>query len=322
MIFVIKDEAYITKSSMSHYSLIIYKIHNMHKAIIQYSIYPMVLALAYGLYLLLNLKFELNITFSSYLPIILALIIIYSLELKMSYRKIWIANLNDLLNDFTYMIVIQILLPKLLFLLIALNLLEFLSANNLSLDNYWFNDFAVIYQLIIMILLIDFFRYWIHRIFHENKKLWLFHAVHHSPHKLYSVNVGRFHFIDKSTQYLFDTLPFILLGVNEQVLALYYIFYSINGFFQHCNINIKLGFLNYIISGPELHRWHHSMITQESNNNYGNNLIIWDLLFGTWFLPKHKEVTKLGLVNRNYPLSFGAQLSSPFIKKLDKLNVQ
>jgi len=171
---------------------------------------------------------------------------------------------------------------------------------------------------ILMVLMADFFRYWLHRLSHEWMPLWRLHAVHHSPHKLYSMNVGRFHPLEKSIQFIFDALPFIILGITENVLALYFVFYSINGFFQHCNIKIYLGPLNYVISGPELHRWHHSVKIKESNKNFGNNLIVWDLLFGTWHLPKAKKVEQLGLINRNYPLGLIEQLKSPFINGLDQ----
>ena len=80
-----------------------------------------------------------------------------------------------------------------------------------------------------------------HRWAHEWEPLWRFHAVHHAPHKLYWLNVGRFHPIDKGLQVFLDTLPFLLLGVGEDVLALYVVCYAINGFFQHCNIDVRLG---------------------------------------------------------------------------------
>jgi sterol desaturase/sphingolipid hydroxylase (fatty acid hydroxylase superfamily) len=67
-----------------------------------------------------------------------------------------------------------------------------------------------------------------------------------------------------------------------------------------------------------LHRWHHSVKIKESNKNFGNNLIVWDLLFGTWHLPKAKNVERLGLINRNYPLGLIDQLKSPFINGLDQ----
>ena len=169
-----------------------------------------------------------------------------------------------------------------------------------------------------MLFLADLLRYWLHRAAHEWEPLWRLHAVHHSPHKLYWVNVGRFHPLDKALQFLLDAFPFIIVGVSEEVLSIYFVFYAINGFFQHCNINLRLGFLNYLISGPELHRWHHSILIRESNRNYGNNLIVWDLIFGTWFLPKEKSVDGLGLKNRQYPLDFASQIRTPFIKGLDK----
>ena len=82
--------------------------------------------------------------------------------------------------------------------------------------------------------------------------------------------------------------------------------------------HVHLGPLNYIVSGPELHRWHHSELASESDTNFGNNLIIWDVLFGTRFLPKDREVGSLGLLNRKYPMGFLAQMKTPFISGLEK----
>ena len=123
---------------------------------------------------------------------------------------------------------------------------------------------------------------------------------------------------DKTLQFFLDALPFIVLGVGEDVLALYFVFYSINGFFQHCNIQLQLGPLNYLISGPELHRWHHSRVSKEANSNYGNNIIVWDLIFGTYFFPKSRRVEELGLLNRDYPLDFRAQMRTPFSGSIDR----
>ncbi len=60
------------------------------------------------------------------------------------------------------------------------------------------------------------------------------------------------------------------------------------------------------------------MITRESNHNYGNNLIVWDLLFGSWFLPRDRKVGDLGLINRAYPLGFFSQMITPLTPRLDK----
>ena len=262
---------------------------------------------------------SINLYIATYAPVLLGALAITFLEQNFPYRNKWLPNQADVLNDATYMVLIQVLLPKLLGFFVAIVLLGAFHEQAMTFDGLWPHDLPVFAQVVVMLIGAELMRYWVHRLAHKWTPLWQFHAVHHSPHKLYWVNVGRFHPIEKALQYLFDALPFIILGVSENVLAMYFVFYAINGFFQHCNIELRLGFLNYIISGPELHRWHHSKLVEESNNNYGNNLIIWDLLFGTWFLPKNRLVDDLGLINREYPIRFLDQLKTPFIKGLDKI---
>ena len=155
----------------------------------------------------------------------------------------------------------------------------------------------------------------------EWEPLWRVHAVHHAPQRLYTLNVGRFHPIDKGLQFVFDALPFLALGVQEDVLSLYFVWYAVNGFFQHSNADVRLGWLNYVVSGPELHRWHHSMQKEESNHNYGNHLIVWDVVFGSRYLPADGSVGALGLVNRQYPRGFLDQMAAPFTPGLDKQTV-
>ena len=168
------------------------------------------------------------------------------------------------------------------------------------------------------LLVAELLRYPLHVAAHNTKTLWRLHAVHHSPKKLYWLNVGRFHPAEKALQYTLDTLPFILVGVGPEVVALYFVFYAVNGFYQHSNVDVRYGLLNYIVSGPELHRWHHSKRIHESNRNYGNNLIVWDLVFGTWFFPRDARVGDLGLFNRNYPPDFIGQMTAPLTPGLDK----
>jgi sterol desaturase/sphingolipid hydroxylase (fatty acid hydroxylase superfamily) len=197
--------------------------------------------------------------------------------------------------------------------------LDWLGGNlDTSLHNLWPHGWPVAAQVMLMLFTGDALRYWLHRAFHTWQSMWRFHAVHHAPHELYWLNVGRFHPIDKASQLLLDSLPFVILGVGTDVLAAYFVFYAVNGFFQHSNCRVRLGPLNWVISGPELHRWHHSRLVAESNSNYGNNLIVWDSLFGTRFLPSDGEVDELGLLNPAYPQSFLAQMTSVFEPGLDK----
>ncbi|MDA0345954.1 MAG: sterol desaturase family protein [Verrucomicrobia bacterium] len=289
----------------------------MTKKVVQFSIYPTVIIGCFAVYHLLRLT-ELPIQLSTYIAVFLGAFLVTGLECIFPHRNEWAPGRTDVGSDFTFMVVVQIVLPKLLSFFVAITLLRQLPSIE-SLNGIWPHGWPLALQAVIMLATADLFRYLLHRTSHEwSEPLWRLHAVHHSPHKLYWLNVGRFHPIEKSIQFLLDALPFILLGVSEEVLALYFVFYAVNGFFQHCNIDVKLGLLNYLISGPELHRWHHSRLPHESNKNYGNNLIIWDVLFRSRYLPADREVQTLGLLNRDYPLDFLHQMQTPFIKGADQ----
>ena len=114
-------------------------------------------------------------------------------------------------------------------------------------------------QTVLMVVLVDGVRYWLHRLSHEQEFLWRFHACASCLATLYTLNVGRFHPVDKSLRFVCDALPFIALGVQEDVLSAYVVWYAVNGFFQHSDADVRLDWLNYLVSEPELHRWHHSV---------------------------------------------------------------
>lgn len=290
------------------------------KVVVRYAGYPMMLAFGIGLHYVL-LANHAGVQVATYLPVIVGAVMITGLEWAYPCNQQWWADKQEMAQDTIFMVLIQGVLPKLLTAGVLLVLSENFDKQYLLVEGVWPTQWPVPLQMLLMMVLADGLRYWLHRWAHEWEPLWRFHAVHHSPHKLYWLNVGRFHPIDKGLQVMFDTLPFLFLGVGEQVLGLYVVCYAINGFFQHCNVDLRLGILNYLISGPELHRWHHSKLKQESNHNYGNNLIVWDLLFGTWYLPKERMVEELGLVNRQYPSAFLKQMTVPFIPGADKQSV-
>ncbi|MDA1335141.1 MAG: sterol desaturase family protein [bacterium] len=249
---------------------------------------------------------------SAVIAILFGGLLVTLLEAYLPYRVAWRENLSDFANDAAYMVFVQVALPRLFAFLVTITLLNYLDAAGLTLGFLWPHNLPIYVQAIIMLLIADFLRYWFHRANHRYVFLWKLHMVHHSPKKLYWINTGRFHPVEKIIQLCADTVPFLILGVPAEVLAIYFTFYSVNGFFQHCNINLELGFLKYIVSGPQLHHWHHSIHPNEGNKNLGSNLIIWDIIFGTWYLPSDREVGELGILDADYPLDFWRQQSAPF----------
>lgn len=253
---------------------------------------------------------------STYAPVIMAALLVTLLEIVTPHKTSWAPDKKDVRNDALFMIVVQMVVPRLLAFVAVIALVEPVKNAGVSLSGLWPHQWSLASQVILMLVVVELFRYWLHRAAHNIPLLWRLHAVHHSPEKLYWLNVGRFHPIEKGLQFMLDALPFLLMGVSENVIAMYFVLYAINGFFQHSNIKLRFGWLNYLISSAELHRWHHSRTVEESNTNYGNNLIIWDLVFGSWFLPKDRTIDDIGLVNRGYPKSFLAQMGTPFVEEI------
>ncbi len=232
-------------------------------------------------------------------------------ERLLPYREAWRPRLPDFAQDALFLVLVQMALPLALIWCTTLALLWLAQTSGLRLD-VWPIHWPVLAQLALKVIAGDLLRYWLHRTAHTWPPLWRLHEVHHHPEKLYTTNVFRFHPAEKALQFLFDTAPFVLLGIGPEALAYYFVFYSISGLFQHSNIDVRLGWLNYLVSGPEVHRWHHSKKVEESNNNYAHSFVVWDLVFGTYFRPRRASVTTLGLLDPTYPRGFLRQLSAPF----------
>jgi len=178
----------------------------------------------------------------------------------------------------------------------------------------WPSEWPLIAQLLLALVIGEIGTYWIHRLMHENALLWRFHAAHHSAPRLYWLNAGRFHPLDLFAQQFLALTPLVLLGADTGIIALHTLFTAAHGMFQHANVDIRLGPLNWFFSMAELHRWHHSKHIEEANTNYGANLILWDIAFGSRFLPRHrKPPTEIGIeALPDFPAGYWAHLRSPF----------
>jgi ornithine lipid hydroxylase len=279
--------------------------------IVVWLIYPLVMGGAFGMFAGMQAA-GLSIVLSTYLPIVTTALVITVLEITYPYRLDWRPHGGEVRTDLIFMTVVQLALPPIVGFLFVYLLIEPARSLNLPVTAWWPHAWPHWLQALLMVLVVDLLRYWLHRWAHTSSTLWRLHAVHHSVEQLYWLNTSRFHPLEKAMQMSLDSLPFLLMGVHERVLALYYLAYATNGFFQHCNIALRHGVLNFIVGTAETHRWHHSRVVRESNNNYGNTVIIWDIVFGTWFLPRDRRIETLGLMEPAYPRSFLGMLRAPF----------
>lgn len=247
---------------------------------------------------------------AAYGPIVAVALAIIALEWWFPERPDWRPRLADVRADAAFMAVVQVALPRLLVALSVLAIAEWMHEHRRS--DGWPHDWPLAAQAVAMVLAVDFLRYWLHRACHAWIPLWRLHEVHHSPDILYTLNVGRFHPLEKALHFSLDTVPFLLLGVQPEVIGAYFLLYSVNGFFQHSNVRLRYGWLNYVVGSAETHRWHHARDPGTAFCNFGNTTIVWDLLFRTWHLPPGESVGDIGIMDRDYPKSFTAQMVTPF----------
>jgi ornithine lipid hydroxylase len=177
---------------------------------------------------------------------------------------------------------------------------------------WWPASWPVPLQCALGLVVLEFGLYWAHRLAHEWPSLWRFHAVHHSSVRLWFLNTGRFHFIDTLKSMLMGLPLLAALGAPGYVFEWCTAFTAFCGMLTHCNIDMPCGPLNYVFNTPALHRWHHSMDLREGNKNYGENLMIFDLLFGTFFDDTSRRPPAVIGITETMPPTFFAQLAAPF----------
>lgn len=175
----------------------------------------------------------------------------------------------------------------------------------------WPSDWPLAAQVILGLVIAELGLYVAHRSAHESRLLWRFHALHHSVRRLWVLNTGRFHFADTLFKIALSQTPLYLLGAPLPVFLWISAMTAFTGLLTHCNIDLRTGPLDLFFSTPTLHRWHHSKVLAEGNRNYGENLVLWDRLLGTYYNPARRPPTDIGISGRIAP-GFLRQLVQPF----------
>lgn len=176
---------------------------------------------------------------------------------------------------------------------------------------WWPSQLPLVMQVVIAFCIWDLSIYLNHRLMHG--VAWKFHVLHHKLRRLSWLNSGYGHPMQFVLTSLSGLGVLYLCGLpREVVMYSAYMTFALN-FLPHANIDMEMGFLNYIFATPKVHRWHH--ITEEGKKpvNFGMQLIIWDHVFRTFYLPKaDAKASRLGDPT---PLAAGffAQWLEPFV---------
>ncbi len=150
------------------------------------------------------------------------------------------------------------------------------------------------WQAIIAFVIADFFLYWSHRFFHS-RAAWPFHAVHHSPEELDWLAATRMHPVNEIGAQIISACPVLLMGFPPLALVVWAPFFAIHAVFIHTNVRVSFGPFRYVLASPTFHRWHHTTREEGQEKNFASYLPLWDLVFGTFYMPANRQPSEFGL---------------------------
>ncbi|MEL6345784.1 MAG: sterol desaturase family protein [Myxococcota bacterium] len=168
-------------------------------------------------------------------------------------------------------------------------------------------------QALLILVLSDFLGYWAHRTTHQGW-LWRLHAIHHSPRRLDWLSAVRLHPLNSVLMRTIQAAPLLLLGFNPLLLAGVAPLLGLYALLLHARVPWSFGPLGYVIASPVFHRWHHSSTV--IGRNFAGLLPVWDILFGTFYLPRGVLPEAVGVEGLVLPQRLSGQLWAPWNRTL------
>lgn len=159
------------------------------------------------------------------------------------------------------------------------------------------------------ILLIDLAAYWRHRAEHL-RQLWPIHAVHHADEAMTWLSVRRKHPLGEAISMILDNLIVIALGLPFWAIAVALVLRAWWGYFIHADVPWTLGPLGKVLISPAAHRLHHIRDEALMGANFGNTVVLWDWVFGTWTDPAPYVNCETGIAEGTR--DFVGELARPF----------
>jgi sterol desaturase/sphingolipid hydroxylase (fatty acid hydroxylase superfamily) len=150
----------------------------------------------------------------------------------------------------------------------------------------------------VLFLGVELCYYWFHRAAHRVRWLWATHAVHHSATQFNLSAAIRLGWTGTLTGAFVFFLPLALAGFHPLAIGAVLGIGLLYQFFLHTALDVHLGPLEWVLNTPRHHRVHHASNEACLDKNYGNVLIIFDRLFGTFTEAPADEALRFGLKDR------------------------
>lgn len=126
-----------------------------------------------------------------------------------------------------------------------------------------------------------FFNYWNHRLLHT-RLLWRLHAVHHSAHEFTVLNATRVSPMEVAVVTFSQAIPAAILGASPDALMAASLIASFEILWTHSNVRGFEWMERIGLSSPRAHTIHHARDSRYHDHNFGDLVLLWDQIFGTY----------------------------------------
>jgi sterol desaturase/sphingolipid hydroxylase (fatty acid hydroxylase superfamily) len=157
-------------------------------------------------------------------------------------------------------------------------------------DGWWF-----LLSVMLFVLVSDFWGYLAHRAEHKFPVLWAMHSLHHSAEALSIITGARHFWLEDAIHAAVFPVLAIIFKTPPEVVATVTLIYLLPEALVHGNIRLSLGRFALCLNNPQYHRIHHSVEPQHLNKNFCRLLPVFDVIFGTAWVPGKDEFPATGL---------------------------
>lgn len=176
----------------------------------------------------------------------------------------------------------------------------------------WIAELPFLVQVAMVMLLVEFGQYWMHRWMHNNGFLWSTHAPHHHITQL---NAMKGYVGNPIELFLISLSVLALFDFDNTALFAAFNTTGVISTFAHANVKANPPiWYSYVFTTIRHHSLHHSTDYEATRCNYGNSLILLDRMFGTY---REGEGVLVGQDERKR-LSIWEQTLFPFQPLIDK----
>lgn len=178
----------------------------------------------------------------------------------------------------------------------------------------WPSTWSLWWQVLLAVLVVDFFDYWKHRAYHAWAIAWPIHALHHNAERMNVFKAGRLHFLEATIRSLVVFSPLVVLGAPTTVLFWIAAVMNFGGNLNHSNLAQKMPrFMHALFATQKTHWLHHSKDYARGACNLSAFTMLFDHVFGTFRHPLDEPLDEVGIAPDPIPANIPGQLAAPLL---------